>query len=135
MPCTGLALAPRLVLRLFHWHCWCCKTLFFLIRSRSMSSPLVILQNSLSLSLWVATSLSFLSNRVASSFKQPWVALQLILGRSKSRIVFSSSWLPLRMFGFHIYKLCSFSCDQYQIFFNLWRNGGAQWEFELEKHA
>jgi hypothetical protein len=27
--------------------------------------------------------------------------------------------------GFHIYKLWSFSCDQYQIFFNLRSNGGA----------
>jgi hypothetical protein len=35
--------------------------------------------------------------------------------------------------GFHIYKLRSFSCDQYQIFFNLWGNGGAHWTSELEK--
>jgi hypothetical protein len=35
--------------------------------------------------------------------------------------------------GFHINKLRSFSCDQYQIFFNLWGNGGAHWIFESEK--
>jgi hypothetical protein len=36
--------------------------------------------------------------------------------------------------GFHIYNLCSFSCDQYQVFFNLWSGGGAQWKSELEKY-
>jgi hypothetical protein len=27
--------------------------------------------------------------------------------------------------GFHIYNLKSYACEQYQIFFNLWGNGGA----------
>jgi hypothetical protein len=35
--------------------------------------------------------------------------------------------------GFHIYKLGSFSCDQYQIFFNLWGNGCAHWISKSEK--
>jgi hypothetical protein len=33
--------------------------------------------------------------------------------------------------GFHIYKLRSFSCDQYQIFFNLRSNGGAHWQSHI----
>jgi hypothetical protein len=29
----------------------------------------------------------------------------------------------------------SFSCDQYKIFFNLWGNGGAQWQPEYKKYC
>jgi hypothetical protein len=36
--------------------------------------------------------------------------------------------------GFHIYNLRSFSCDEYHIFFNLWNNGGAHWQSEVEKY-
>lgn len=33
--------------------------------------------------------------------------------------------------GFHIFKLNSFSCSGYKVFFNLWSNGGPRWEFEF----
>jgi hypothetical protein len=33
--------------------------------------------------------------------------------------------------GFHIYKLRSFVCEQYHIFFNLWGNGGSNWVQEF----
>jgi hypothetical protein len=35
--------------------------------------------------------------------------------------------------GFHVYKLRSFSCEQYHVFFNLWGNGGANWVQEFQK--
>jgi hypothetical protein len=38
-----------------------------------------------------------------------------------------------RNVGFHIYNLKSFSCDQYQIFFNLWGRGGPNWIAEYKK--
>jgi hypothetical protein len=39
-----------------------------------------------------------------------------------------------RNVGFHIYNLRSFSCDQYNIFFNLWGNGGAHWQSEANRY-
>jgi hypothetical protein len=39
-----------------------------------------------------------------------------------------------RNVGFHIYKLRSFSCEHYQIFFNLWNDGGAHWQSESERY-
>lgn len=35
--------------------------------------------------------------------------------------------------GFHIYKLKSFECQHYKIFFNLWGNGGASWTREARQ--
>jgi hypothetical protein len=35
--------------------------------------------------------------------------------------------------GFRIYNLKSFSCDEYQIFFNLWGRGGPNWIAEYRK--
>jgi hypothetical protein len=32
--------------------------------------------------------------------------------------------------GFHIYKLCSFECLEFKIFFHLWHNGGANYRLE-----
>jgi hypothetical protein len=37
--------------------------------------------------------------------------------------------------GFYIYKLRSYSCDQYKLFFNLWNNGEAHWNLEVEKYS
>jgi hypothetical protein len=39
-----------------------------------------------------------------------------------------------RNVDFHIYNLRSFSCEGYNIFFNLWYNGGAHWQSEFEKY-
>jgi hypothetical protein len=39
-----------------------------------------------------------------------------------------------RKVGFHIYNIQSFSCEQYQIYFNLWNNGGAHWAIEAKKY-
>jgi hypothetical protein len=36
-----------------------------------------------------------------------------------------------RNVGFHIYKLRSYCCDQYKVFFNLCGNGGPNWQSEL----
>jgi hypothetical protein len=36
--------------------------------------------------------------------------------------------------AFHIFNLKSFSCDNYKIFFSLWRNGGAHWNSEYKKY-
>jgi hypothetical protein len=35
--------------------------------------------------------------------------------------------------GFHIFKLKSFICDQYKVFFHLWGNGGPHWNSEYRK--
>ena len=33
--------------------------------------------------------------------------------------------------GFYIFKLASFECSNYKIFFHLWGNGGPRWDLEL----
>jgi hypothetical protein len=33
--------------------------------------------------------------------------------------------------GFHIFKLTSFECSSYKIFFHLSGNGGPRWDLEL----
>jgi hypothetical protein len=40
-----------------------------------------------------------------------------------------------RNVGFHIYKLRSYLCEQYKIFFHLSGNGGAHWNLESKKYA
>ncbi|TVU11173.1 hypothetical protein EJB05_44742, partial [Eragrostis curvula] len=37
--------------------------------------------------------------------------------------------------GFHIYRLQSYECKQYKIFFNLWNSGGAKWSAESQRYA
>jgi hypothetical protein len=34
--------------------------------------------------------------------------------------------------GFHVFKLRSFSCASYQVFFHLWSNGGPRWKSEWQ---
>lgn len=35
--------------------------------------------------------------------------------------------------GFHIYRLRSFECKQYKVYFHLWGGGGASWDTESNK--
>ena len=36
-----------------------------------------------------------------------------------------------KVVGFHIFKLVSFECSCYKVFFHLWGNGGPRWDLEL----
>jgi hypothetical protein len=39
-----------------------------------------------------------------------------------------------REVGFFIYQLQHFKCDNFEVFFNLWNNGGAHWEKEYHQY-
>jgi hypothetical protein len=39
-----------------------------------------------------------------------------------------------REVGFFIYQLQHFNCDSFEVYFNLWNNGGAHWEKEFQQY-
>lgn len=43
--------------------------------------------------------------------------------------------VSLKQVGFHVYKLHSYACDLFKLYFHLWGNGGPAWIREFQAYA